>query len=344
MRIAVVQTLYPQGHRSLDKGFVKVLSKEHDLLIVDDGKYFPDNITDNPNISRVTVPHFHIKRCESLKRILRRVDLFLIFFVLRIRHEEFDIILFLNIDNDIYKIEKWLPNKRRIIIHHNDIDVLTTSTEKIHQYFNRAKKKFIHICLADYISDAFRSYAHLNDNYVYTVHQPLVFKSKTKEVIKEEVVVGIGNSMDENFIKELIELDMMEELPCKLILRSKNISYSGRNMEVFMGFLVRDKYEELYNKSKVSLVTYPLNYKFRYSGIIDDSLSKGLTVFSNDTLCGRYFATMYPESVFLINDARHLWTMLKNGLPPHSEMAQARFTSRHSDEYVLQQFNKAIQS
>ena len=118
MKIAIVQTLYPIGHHSLDNGFVRILSKEHELLIVDDGKYFSKSILDNSNIKRIIVPHFKIKRCEALKRILRRIDLFFVFLALKIHRYDYDVILFLNIDNDIYKIEKWLPKKKKILMNY----------------------------------------------------------------------------------------------------------------------------------------------------------------------------------------------------------------------------------
>lgn len=344
MKIAVVQTLYPKGHRSLDEGFVRILSKEHMLYVVDDGKYFSHGISDNANIKRIVIPHFSIKRWEALKRILRRIDLFFVFLALRILRCEYDMILFLNIDNDIYKIEKWLPRKKKILFHHNDIDVLLFSNQSVLRSFNLAKGKFCHICLADYISDSFKEFAQLNNNNVFTVHQPIVFNSIKDETTKEDLLVGIGNSMDEDIIRSLIELDVTDDLPCKLILRSQTTNYNGRNMEVFTGFLERAKYEELYNKSKVSLVTYPLDYKFRYSGIIDDSLSNGLAVISNDTLCGRYFASMYPESVIIIKNVKDLWSKLKNGLPSQSRKDYCRFRERHSDIFVLKQLNKALES
>lgn len=343
MKIAVVQTLYPIGHHSLDEGFVRILAKEHELCIVDDGKYFPKSVFEKFNIERIIVPHFTIKRWEALKRILRRIDLIFVFLAIKVHRFNYDIILFLNFDNDIYKIERWLPNKKKILIHHNDIDVLTSSNESVRQGFDKAKDKFIHVCLADYISDAFKSYAHLRDDKVFTVHQPLVFKPN-KTIVKEEFVVGIGNSMDERYINELVSLDKTCSLPCKLILRSRLTNYIGRNMVIITGFLERSKYEELYNKSKASLVTYPLSYKFRYSGIIDDSLSMGLVVFSNDTLCGRYFASLYPDSVFIIDDVKEFWSKLRKGLPSQSKKDNLLFYERHSDDYVARQFNNAIYS
>ena len=227
-------------------------------------------------------------------------------------------------------------------MHHNDIDTLISNRRKYYKQFDLVKNNFHHICLADYISDSLYNLTNIDRLKIHTVHQPLVFDNYNTNIIKEELIVGIGNSMEEAYIDELISLDKSLTLPCKLVLRSRCKKYKGQNMEVFSGFLQRDEYEKLYDRAKASLVTYSSHYKYRYSGIIDDSLSKGLVVFSNDTICGRYFASIYPNSVVIINDVKHLCELLSNGLPNQIDSEYRLFKERHSDQYVLEQFKKAI--
>lgn len=341
MRILIIQTLFPKGHKSLDSGFITLLSKDYELIVVDDGHYFSSDLFIKPNVQRIIIPRLIVNRWETLKTVLRRIHLIVTFFVLRLRKVVYDQILFLNFDNDIYKIEYLLPSKKRLLIHHNDIDILFSCKETYYKQFDLVKNRFHHICLADYISESFQSFTNIEKSRVFTVHQPIVFDD-TKVVDKEELLVGIGNSMEEAYIEELLSLDKDTVLPCKLILRSKSKEYKGQNMEIFSGFLKRDEYEKLYDRAKASLVTYPSHYRFRYSGIIDDSLSKGLIVFSNDTICGRYFSIVYPNSVIIIRDVKHLWELLRKGLPKQPDSERKLFKERHSDQYILKQFKKAI--
>lgn len=343
MRIAVIQMMYPIGHRRLDEEFVRILSKEHQLIIVDDGKYFSKEICDNSNIERLVVAQPYINRWEPLKVFMRRLCLLLVLF--KLRKIKYDVLLFLNCHNSLYKIERWLPSKKRVLIHHFDVDGLLCNNKFLH-HFSSVKNNFEHVFLADYISNNFIAQTGVDKNHVYTVHQPLVFENAEDNEKKENLLVGLGNSTDELFVSEAIELDQKkqsEEFKCRLILRSKRTDYKGHNLEVITGFLPRTQYESLYSRAKVSVVNYKQSYIFRYSGIIDDSLSKGLFVISNDTLCGRYFASVYPNSVRIINGINDVWEMMKGPLPQSPESERKLFRERHSSQYVLAQFNSVLE-
>lgn len=334
--------MYPKGHRRLDEEFVRILSREHQLIIVDEGKYFPQDLYDNPNIEHIKVIQPFCNRWELLKCTLFRLNLLIVLF--KLRHKNFDRILLLNCHNALYKVANCIPNKKCIIIHHNDIDVLFTNKKYLHQ-FNKVKEKFRHAFLADYISENFVREAQIDNKYVSTIHQPIVFENCQSSIHKENLLVGIGNSTDESFIDMIIELDKKhkgEDFANKMILRSKKKKYKGKNIEVITGFLPRDDYEMLYSRAKVSIVNYPSSYVYRYSGIIDDSLAKGLVVYCNDTLCGQYFATKYPCSVKIFKNTYELWNMISEPLLSQPDIEKEKFYKCHSAEYVLSQFNAAL--
>ena len=342
MRIAVIQMMYPKGHQRLDEEFVRVLAREHQLIVVDNGKYFPANLYDEPNIEHIKVFQPYSKKWEPLKRTFRRLSL--LFVLIKLRHRAYDRLLFLNCHNALYKVVNWLPQKKCVIIHHNDVDILFTNKKYVRQ-FNKVKEKFHHVFLADYISESFVNEAKIDWKYVYTIHQPLVFGDEPDCVKKENLLVGIGNSTDDLFIKEAISLDIKydkEFLANKLILRSKNRVYKGTNLEVISGFLPRSEYEMFYRRAKVSVLYYPSSYVYRYSGIMDDSLAKGLVVYCNDTLCGRYFASTYPQSVRIFKNAIDLWKLMGEPLPIQPNEEKKKFHERHSAFFILAQFNSAL--
>lgn len=343
MKIAVIQMMYPQGHCRLDEEFVKILAKEHQLILVDNGKYFSKEICNSPNVERISIFQPYSNRWDLLKRALRRLNLLMVLFVLRIRNKKYDKIIFLNIHNTLYGIERWLPEKNRVIIHHNDVDLLFKEERDLRQ-FNKVKERFYHVFLADYISVMFSQQAVVDKKYIFTVHQPLVFDPKPKQVNKESLLVGLGNSMDEKFIKDIVSLDTTEVIRNKLILRSRTKEYIGTNIRVFTGFLPRDKYESLYDRAKVSVVFYPESYRYRYSGVIDDSLALGLVVYCNDTLCGRYFANQYPGSVKIVKNVRDLWNLMHEKLPIKPKQEDILFRNRHSIDFVAKQFNTVLNS
>lgn len=335
--------MYPKGHRRLDEELVRTLSLQHELIVVDDGRYFPEDLFRTSNIEHIKVFQPFCNRWEPLKRALRKLSLFLVLFKLNNRH--YDVLLFLNCHNVLYEIEGILPRKKRIIIHHNDVDVLFANNHFLRE-FNKVKTHFKHVFLADYIKDNFKTHTGISSEFVFTVHQPLVFEKEQYLIDKKEnLLVGIGNSLDEDFITEAISYDKENsnsKLLCKLLLRSREKLYTGTYLSVITGFLPREEYERLFSIAKISIVYYPLSYKFRYSGIIDDSLAKGLVVYCNDTLCGRYFASKYPHCVYIFHDVKDIWTLMKQPLPSISLKERELFYTRHSSDYVLAQLNRAL--
>ena len=346
MKIAVIQMMYPKGHLSIDEEYVRILSKEHQLIIVDNGKYFKKQLDNNLNIEHIKVFQPMVKRCEKLKSFLRFFNLLIVLCTLIIRKKNYDVLLFLNIHCELYKISSWLPNKKKILIHHNDIDALLEDSKSF-KSFEREKTIYRHIFLADYISQNFSSLLKVDSKLVFTVHEPVKYSKFSSTHLRKDLLICMGNNTVPDFIDANIELDKENHgsyLSNKLIMRSTSEEYIGTNLQVIKGYLSNADYEKYFDEAKVSVVFYPDNYKYRYSGVIDDSLNKGLVVFCNDTLCGRYFSSIYPGSVKIINDAKQLWEIMKYPLPEQPQKEYEYFCERHSDAYVLKQFNKVIYS
>lgn len=346
MRIAVVQMLYPQGHRRLDQEYVRILAGNHDLVIVDDGKYFTDDFCRQVGAERLHVHPFKVKKWELLRRIVHYINLTIVLLTLKLHRKEYEVLLFLNIHNALYLYDKILPKKKIVLFHHQDIDDMV-SYPLYYNHFLKVKNNYNHICLADFISFGLINETGVSPERVFTVFQPLVFNVKdTIQEKRENLLIGIGNSTDEIVIDKLIELDKNNnsKIGNQIIMRSKNRQYNGAHLNVIKGFLSREDYETLYNRAKVTVVTYPQQYKLRYSGIIDDSLAKGLVVFSNDNPCARYFASKYPSNVIIYKSTSELWGLSIIELPESNNEERKSFIEAHSFSNVLCQLNSAINS
>ena len=345
MKIAVVQMRYPQGHRRLDQEYLKILSKDHELLIVDDGEYFSDEFCSMIGAERLRVRPLMVNRVELLQRILHYINLTVILLKLKLKRKKYDALLFLNIHNALYYY-KWLPKKKIAIFHHQDIDA-ALSYVPYKEVLKKVANNYLHICLAGFIRDGLIKEFGIAQNKTFVVFQPLVFDSVEEHVVpKENLLIGIGRSTDETIIKKMVEFDKCLVGQCEntIIMRSKQIEYNGKALSVIKGYMPRKDYESLYDRAKVSIVTYPSEYKLRYSGIIDDSLSKGLVVFANDNPCACYFASEYPSSVYVFRSSDDLWNMVQSRLP-HSDAGELKlFAERHSAENVRIQLNSVFES
>ena len=345
MKIAVVQMRYPQGHRRLDQEYLRILSKDHELLIVDDGKYFTDDFCSVIGAERIHVHPLMVNRIELLQRILHYINLTFILLKLKLKRKKYDALLFLNIHNALYYY-KWLPKKKVVLFHHQDIDAALSYapySEKLKNESNR----FRHICLAEFIKNGLIEEFDVNKDNTFVVYQPLVFDVKDDNPkAKENLLIGIGRSTDETIIQKMVEYDKkLYECGCNtFIMRSKIIEYSGHVLTVIKGYMPRDEYESLYDRAKVSVVTYPPGYKLRYSGIIDDSLSKGLAVFANENPCSSYFASIYPSCVRVFKTPEELWDMVQQELPNPNRDELSLFLEKHSAETVRKQFKKVFEA
>ena len=282
-----------------------------------------------------------------MRRVIHYINLTVVLLTLKFHRKDYDVLLFLNIHNALYLYNKLLPKKRIIIFHHQDIDDMI-SYPPYYKQFLKVKDNYTHICLADFISEGLISETGVSPNNVYTVYQPIVFYELRNSLEKkEDLLIGIGNSTDEIVVDELIELDK-KGIDCKfknqIIMRSKKRQYNGYHVNVITGFLPREDYESLYNRAKVSIVTYPQQYKLRYSGIIDDSLAKGLVVFSNDNPCARFFASKYPSNVSVYKSTSELWGLSITDLPESNKDEQKKFMEAHSTTNVMHQLNCAVNS
>lgn len=348
MKIAIVQMHYPKGHRRLDQEYVRILSQDNELVIVDDGKYFPNEWCAEMGVERLRVHPIMVKRWERFKRFLHYLNLLYVFMVLKVHRKSYDAILFLNIHCALYFVSKWLPQKKVIIFHHQDIDDML-SYPLYKQQFNKVKNEYIHICLADFITEGLVKETGVDAGKIHTVFQPLVFNTDLVQnnMTKDNLLIGIGNSTDEGVINALIEYDKNHSVGQphnSIIMRSKTQEFKGNVLTVINGYLPRDEYESLYTRAKASIVMYPKLYKLRYSGIIDDSLAKQLVVYANDNQCARYFSSKYPNNVKIFKSAEELWNMSQMDIPKPDPTEYDLFINNHSDNIIRLQLNKAINS
>lgn len=334
---------YPKGHRRLDQEYVRILSQDHELVIVDDGKYFPEDYCIEIGVERLKVQHLMVKRWERLKRFLHYINLLNVFICLKFHRKSYDAILFLNIHNAIY-FYKMFPKKKIVLFHHQDIDA-ALSFKPYQEAATKQSRRFLHICLAGFIKDGLIDRFNIDKERVFVVHQPLVFDANEGRTNpKEKLLIGIGRSTDETIVQKLIEFDKLHDGNSgnSIIMRSKVTEYKGKVLTVIKGFMPREEYEALYDRAKASVVTYPQEYKLRYSGIIDDSLSKGLIVFANDTPCSRYFSSAYPSCVYVFKTPDELWNMIQESIPTPDSRELKLFVERHSAENVRKQLREVI--
>jgi hypothetical protein len=163
---------------------------------------------------------------------------------------------------------------------------------------------------------------------------------------RKPIVIGLGQSMSQDYIETLIAEDSKGDLDSKyrLLLRSKKTDYQGKFVSVSTEYLDRKVYDERLLTSSACIVFYPKSFNLRYSGVIDDALNHGLVVYCNDIAVGKHFAKKYPNSCRLINEGEGLIPTLKSSIAAADEEEIKHFLLEHSEAFVTQQWKRCLDS
>lgn len=339
MKIVIAETLYPVGHKSLDEKFIETLSSLGELLVINSNGYFSNKICEEYRTK--TIKQFIPKYFEFIYTIVYFINLCIVAF--NLRKEAYDKIIFLStrIDSLFFA----LPFFRKdsiIVVHHNDIDrMLSRPFESF--IFKRYMNEIDHVVLAEFIKDGLIEKTSVDERRVHVVHQPSLEKRSVEDMnldTRKPVVIGLGQSMSQDYIDTLIAEDKNGDLDIKysFLLRSKTTDYQGKHVIVSTEYLDRRVYDERLLTSSVCIVFYPKSFNLRYSGVIDDALNHGLVVYCNDIAVGKYFANKYPNSCRLVKEDEGLVTPFKSSVSAADKEEINNFLLEHSGAFVTKQW------
>lgn len=342
MNIIIAETLYPKGHKMLNSKFVECIAQNHNILLFENESYF------NNKISNVRVKHikqYKPKCLEIIFTIVYFINLLIIAW--NARKEKYDRIIFLSTRIDSLFFTYRLFRKNSIcVVHHNDIDrMLNRGYEKV--IFKAYMNKIKHIVLADFIREGLIKETSINPKNVFVVHQPSIENLEINDLClynRNNLIIGLGQSMSQNFISELIKLDQENNIDYKynIKIRSLGVKYLSENIEVDNKYLSREEFNHRLLSATACIIMYPSTFNLRYSGVIDDALNHGLIVYCNDIAVGRYFAEQYPHTCRILKDANHLVEIAQGNIPQVNTDEVLLFKDKHSVEYVINQWDKVI--
>lgn len=333
MQGAVVDFLFPVGHKELNKRLVKLISEIAPVtLVVQDG-YDKSEITSNKNISIREIKREKIEKNIFLSRLYAIKNMFNTNKILE--WGNYDFIWVNTFETITFAFGcKWIKNKNIYIVHHNNTDELSNRLKRF--FFNSYKNKVNHIVFEEYIRSYLIDTLGVEENRVKVVAHP--FKNSSKSKVKENLkkCVGLSNSNDKIIIDEIIREEVESKIFSKhdiniLLKSSEEVTY--KSLKVIKGFLKKEEYEKYINESTFVLAPFNLKYKYRTSGFIIDALASEKIVIGSNIPLMRSYAKKYPHICYYFEDVREIPSivMKHSDIKEKISMEFSQFKLLHSD-------------
>jgi len=343
MRIVIFDTWLPQAHRKLYNSIIELLSKDNSLIVINKNNYY-DCVSNNivyKNIPLLDLDHGGLW--------YKRLAHFFNFFLARISiiGERYDLSLVTTYHTRHFEWQyRWMCKKPVLIIEHYNVDDIASSSMLCH-YLNYANKVH-HLVFAPFIGDYINTLGVNNDN-IHFIHHPL-FTVNNPVARKEKnaftSVLSPGLSNDESIIESIIEYEkkngILAKNSIKLTLRTnKDYNNVPAPIKFMKGFLTKDEYESLYNTSDYVLVIYPPSYRFRFSSVILNSMTKHKVLIGNNIDIVHYFSEKYPTNCLMFDSVKTFFDLIIEK-PQFSEEERNIFIEEHSNESIEREINNIL--
>lgn len=340
MRILVFDTWLPLAHRKLYNSIIELLSRSNKMIVINKGGYY-DVMSEN--IVYVNAPLLDLERGGLwYKRLVHFVNFFLA--KLCIIGKRYDSVLVTTYHTRHFKWQKrWLGRKALFLMEHYNVDDIARPSMLGHYlcYANTVH----HLVFAPFIGDYLHSLG-VNNKLIHFIHHPLFtvnvpIVQKTNDDYINVLSPGLSNdeAMVDSIIEHEKEFGTLEKNRVRLFLRSKKEYDSNTPAISFIkGFLSNEEYEGLYNASDIVLVIYPSTYRYRFSSVILNSMTKHKVLLGNNIDIVRYFSDKYPSNCLVFNDIEDFFKIV---VESHyfSETERDIFIKEHSNESIEKELN-----
>lgn len=345
MRILAFDTWLPQAHRKLYNSIIELLSQSNSLIVINKNNYY-DYISNNivyNNIPLLDLDHgglWYKRLAHFFNFIMARISII---------GKKYDIVLVTTYHTRHFEWQyRWMGKKPVLLMEHYNVDDVA-SPSMLCYYLNYANKVH-HLVFAPFIGDYINSLG-VNNNNIHFIHHPLFtinnsVTDKGNSAFTNVLSPGLSNddSMIESIIVYERKYGILNRNNIRLILRT-NIDYDNvpPSIKFMKGFLTKDEYESLYNTSDFVLVIYPPSYRFRFSSVILNSMTKHKVLIGNNIDIVRYFSEKYPNNCLMFDNVEDFFNIVVEK-HPFSEEERNIFIEEHSNESIEREMNNVLSS
>lgn len=336
----------PIAHKKLNQSIVTILSKEYKLIVLTKNGYIRTRLH---NVRSIKLPLFD---AATFKNKYVRLLLFIINFIIArisIIGKKYDKVIVLTYETlSMGYLYKLLPDKPICLFEHYNVDSI--SKERTKNIFLRYANTVSHFVFAPYIGDYLVSIG-IDRNRVHYVPHPIfttVCDSKEFNKSNSKIVLSPGLSNDTGLLNKIVEYENNNHVleNHNIILRYRVKQHNQCDIppciELVSGFYSEIEYEQLYNSSDAIMVVYPESYRYRFSSVLLNALTKNKVVIGNDIEIVRYFSNLYPNNVKLFSSIEELFLLITSDLNFDKKQGEC-FVRDFSDNSILSSMQKFIE-
>jgi hypothetical protein len=322
--ILVIDLLSEPGHVNTNIRIIDILQKSYNITYITDEEY--SKKFDSLNVKKFNVSikiiltplGFRFNQIISLQRVKRNIN-----------KEKFQIVIFLGYETIsmsffLLTIKKSI-RKKLFILNHNNIDELLKSKVK-KWVFNNIMAKINHLAYEPYIKK------YLEEEYgkkAYLLSHPIPITKKN--IGKKVFQIFCPSSGGKAYNSEIVKF-AKKNTNINFIIKGDTES-EGPNYVIKKHF---DQYFEILKESAFVLI--PVQYKYRVSGVIYESLANNCTIIMLDSLYAKEMKFRLPEEVYIIKKIKELNSLIGNLEIEKNKISYAHTTN--SDSVILKNFLK----
>ncbi len=345
MRVLYIDLLCEAGHKSFNENMIRVLEK---TTLTD--KAFIDgyiNFVDIDESEIIKIPgiitnyknrfDYRVKQLKIIRWLSKLIN---------INPKKYNAVIISGYDTISLAFGLFINSIPLpvYVINHNNIDQLESITKKF--LYKNMSKKVYHIVFEKFIKDYLTNKIGINSERVYVVKHPLSHNMYKKESESSNLIIGISNSNDEDFIKEIVDYEykfgFCRRNKIEMVLKSKtNIQFDNGYLKVIKGFLTSQEYSDYYDNSKIVLVPFTNEFKYRVSGTLLDALTSNKFVVGNNILLMKEFERKFKNICYTYSSIKELLIIILKLIDESSKDDDyIKFTEEYSDNCISQGWNE----